>query len=125
MGSNAAIAFPGVMTLMIVFSIVGMMRDHSQPRRQLAERRLSVAEGLISKLSIGRYKGGRHPEVSFEVTGWRPQFSDFGTPGGSLTLISAGADWLTGTMSASAIPARRSCGSRFASLDAAALQALM
>jgi hypothetical protein len=78
-GSYFAFAMAGWMTLTTIISIAGMVSDHSQLRRQLAEGRFSLAEGSINKLSIGQYKGSRHPEVSFDVAGKRFQVSDFGT----------------------------------------------
>jgi hypothetical protein len=74
----AVFAMTGLTALATIISIVSMLRGHSQLRQQLAEGQFALAEGPISQLSIGQYKGGRHPEVSFDVAGKRFQVSDFG-----------------------------------------------
>jgi hypothetical protein len=62
---------------MALIASVSISRDYRQMLQQFHDGRFSVAEGPISRLNVGRHKGGRHPQVEFEVAGKRFELSDF------------------------------------------------
>jgi hypothetical protein len=72
-----ALALAALIAFMSVISSVAMNRNYRQLLRQFQDGRFLVAEGPISKLSVGRYKGSRHPQVNFEVSGRRFDLDDF------------------------------------------------
>ena len=76
-GSIVALALVVLVAFLAVISGVGIMRNYRQMLQQFQEGRFSVTEGPISRLSVSRYKGGRHPQVNFEVTGKHFELSDF------------------------------------------------
>jgi|EndMetStandDraft_9_1072997.scaffolds.fasta_scaffold14653_1 hypothetical protein len=76
-GLIVALGMAVLMAFMVVISSVGISRNYRQMLQQFQEGRFSVSEGPISKLTVGRYKGGRHPQVEFEVAGKRFELSDF------------------------------------------------
>jgi hypothetical protein len=72
-----ALGLATLIVFMALISSVSIMRNYRQMLQQYKDGRFSVAEGPISQLNVGRYKGGRHPQLEFKVTGKRFELSDF------------------------------------------------
>jgi len=76
-GSIVALGLAALVAFMAVISSVSVTRNYRQLLQRFHDGRFSVTEGPISRLSVGRDKGGRHPQVDFEVAGKRFELTNF------------------------------------------------